>query len=187
MQRVRKTKMFGSHYNEKLDWKEQIDAISKKVSKGIEALRLCKSFVPLDTLKILYNTLILPYFNYCRLVWNNCSITLKTSLQKLQNRAARIITGDTYDIRSKEILEKLGWKTLEKRRENKLKKYMRKIVEGDCPETISNLFKKCDNPNYNLRRKGKLPRLSKPNTNAMKRSFSYKRAKVWNTHNKYAK
>ena len=28
---------------------------------------------------------------------------------------------------------------------------MRKIVEGDCPETISNLFKKCYNPNYNLR------------------------------------
>ena len=41
---------------------------------------------------------------------------------------------------------------------------MRKIVEGDCPETISNLFKKCDNPNYNLRSEGKLLRLSKPNT-----------------------
>ena len=43
-------------------------------------------------------------------------------LQKLQNRAARIITGDTYDIRSKQILEKLGWKTLEERRKDKLKK-----------------------------------------------------------------
>ena len=29
---------------EKLDWKEQIDAISKKMAKGIGALRLCKSF-----------------------------------------------------------------------------------------------------------------------------------------------
>ena len=61
-------------------------------------------------------------------------------MQKLQNRATRIITGDTCDIRSKQILEKLGWKTLEERREDKLKKYMRKIVEGDCPEAISNLF-----------------------------------------------
>ena len=48
---------------------------------------------------------------------------------------------------------------------------MSKIVEGDCPETISNLFKKCDNPNYNLRSKGKLLRLSKPNTNAMKKAL----------------
>ena len=68
-----------------------------------------------DTLKILYNTLILPYFDYCCLVWNNCWITLKTNLQKLQNEAARIITGDTYDIWSKQILEE--------RREDKLKKY----------------------------------------------------------------
>ena len=125
---MRKTKSLGVIIDEKLDWKEQIDAISKNVSKGIGALRLCKSFVPLDTLKILYNTLFLPYFDYCCLVCNNCSITLKTSLQKLQNRAARIITGDTYDIRSKQILEKLGWKTLEEKREDKLRKYMRKIV-----------------------------------------------------------
>ena len=112
IQRVRKTKSLEVIIDEKLDWKEQIDAISKKVSKGIGALRLCKSFVPLDTLKILYNTLILPYFDYCCLVWNNCSITLKTNLQKLQNQAARFITGDTYDIRSKQILEKLGLENL---------------------------------------------------------------------------
>ena len=117
-------------------------------------------------------------------MWNNCSITLKTNFQKLQNRAARTMTGETYDIRSKRILEKLGWKTLEERREDKLKRYMSKLVEGDCPETISNLFRKCDNPTYNLRSKGKLLRLFKPNTNAMKRSFSYKGAKVWNMQNK---
>ena len=53
---------------------------------------------------------------------------------------------------------------------------MSKIIEGDRPETISNLLKKYDNLNYNLRSKGKLLRLSKPKTNAMKRSFSYKGA-----------
>ena len=42
IQRVRKTKSLGVIIDEKLDWKEQIDAISKKVSKGIGALRLCK-------------------------------------------------------------------------------------------------------------------------------------------------
>ena len=50
IQRVWKTKSLGVIIDEKLDWKEQINAISKKVSKGIGALRLCK-----NTLKILYN------------------------------------------------------------------------------------------------------------------------------------
>ena len=174
------TKSLGIVIDEQLDWKEYVEAISKKASKGIGALRLCKSFVPLDTLQILYNTLILPYFDYCCLVWNNCSITLKTSLQKLQNRAARVITGDSCDIRSEQVRGKLGWKTFEERRENKLTKYMSKAIEEDCPEILSNLLEKCNNEKYNLRSNGKLLRLSKPNTNSMQRSFSYKGAKVWN-------
>ena len=152
----------GVIIDEKLDWKEHIEAISKKASKGIGALRLCKSFVQLDTLQILYNTLILPYFDYCCLVWNNCSTTLKTSLQKLQNRAARVITGDSYDIRSEQVLGKLGWKTLEERREIKLTKYMSKVIVGDCPEILCNLFEKCNKEKYNVRSNGKLLRLSKP-------------------------
>ena len=180
VQRVRKTKSLGVIIDEKLDWKEHVEAISKKASKGIGALRLCKSFVPLNILQILYNALILPYFDYCCLVWNICSITLKTSLQKLQNRAARVITGDSYDIRSEQVLGKLGWKTLEERRGIKLTKYMSKVIEGGCPEILSNLFEKCNKEKYNLRSNGKLLRLSKPNTNSIKRSFSYKGAKVWN-------
>ena len=107
-------------------------------------------------------------------------MTMKTSLQKLQNGAGRVITGDSYDIRSEQVLGKLGWKTLEERREIKLTKYMSKVIEGDCPEILSNLFKKCNNEKYNLRSNGKLLRLPKPNANSMKRSFSYKVAKVWN-------
>ena len=62
--------------------------------------------------------------------------------------------------------------------------FLMRSMGHHSPETISNLLKKCDNRNYNLRSKGKLLRLSKFNTNAMKRSFSYKGAKVWNTQNK---
>ena len=59
----------------------------------------------------MYHSLVLPYFDYCSLVWNNCSQTLKDKVQRLQNRAARVITGDNYnyDIRSSDIFNKLGW------------------------------------------------------------------------------
>jgi hypothetical protein len=89
-------------------------------------LRFCKSFVSRDTLKIIYIALILPHFDYCSLVWSNCSETLKLYLQKLQNRAARVITGDNYDVRSKQTLLKLGWKTLDERRQNLMEKCMSK-------------------------------------------------------------
>ena len=58
---------------------------------------------------------------------------------------------------------------------------MSKVIEGDRPEILSNLFEKYKNEKYNLRSNGKLLiRLSKPNANSMKWSFSYKGAKVWN-------
>ena len=33
-------------------------------------------------------------------LWDNCEIGLKDRLQKYQNRAAKVISGETYDIRS---------------------------------------------------------------------------------------
>ena len=76
------------------------------------------------------------------------------------------------NVRSKQILLKLGWKTLEERRQNLMEKYMSNIV-NNCPEIIGNLFEKCNNYDYSLRSNGNFLRLSKPNTNSMKRSFSY--------------
>ena len=82
----------------------------------VSAMRRLKPFVPLSTLKMLYNAIIQPYFDYCSPLWDNCGIGLKDKLQKFQNRAARVITAATYDIRSSDILENLNWKPLEARR-----------------------------------------------------------------------
>ena len=68
---------------DQLSWEEQVDNISKKVSQGIAVLRRAKLFVKYDTLQILYNSLVQPYFEYCSLVWGNCCDSLKEKLQKL--------------------------------------------------------------------------------------------------------
>ena len=59
---------------------------------------------------------------------------------------------------------------------------MTNVMNDNGPEIIGSLFEKCNNFNYNLRSNGKFLRLSKPNTNSMKRSFSYMGAKTWNQH-----
>ena len=46
-------------------------------------------------------------------MWDNCSKSLKDKLQKLHNRAGRIITRSGYEIRSTEVLDQLGWQQLE--------------------------------------------------------------------------
>ena len=117
------------------------------------------------------------------MVWGNCGEALKEKLQKLHNRTARVITGDTYKIGSFDILKKLNWKTLaERRKEHKLA-YVSKALTNQCPEKISSMFKISKSDRYNLRSNNKMLMLSKPKTNSRKRGFIYATAKVWN-HNK---
>ena len=59
----------------------------------------------------------MPYFDYCSIVWDGIGSELSKKLQRLQNRAARVITGDTCLTHgSDETLKKLGWSNLYQRR-----------------------------------------------------------------------
>ena len=81
--------------DERMSWENHIDTICRKVGSGIGIIKRVKPFVPWETLQNLYNSLVLPYFDYCSSLWDNCGSMLKEKLQKLQNRAARIMTGAT--------------------------------------------------------------------------------------------
>ena len=114
--RVPSNKCLGVLLDEKLTFETHIEYICKKACAGIGALRRIKPFVPLCTLVTLYRSLIEPYFDYCSPLWDTCGKQLKDKLQKIQNRAGRVITGSSYDVRSADVLNNLKWKTLETRR-----------------------------------------------------------------------
>ena len=112
IKRVKQTKTLGIIVDEHLSWKNQLSNIIAKVTKGIGMLRRMKAFVLKSTLITIFKALILPHFDYCSLVWDNCSKYLLDKLQKMQNRAARVITGRSYDISSSTVLRGLNWQPL---------------------------------------------------------------------------
>ncbi len=61
----------------------------------------------------MYNALVSPHLTYCSTLWNDGSNTILNKLSKLQRRAARVITGQSYDVRSTQILESLNWMPIE--------------------------------------------------------------------------
>ena len=63
-----------------------------KVNRSISGLKQARDYAPLYVLNTIYKSLIQPVFDYCDVVWDNLDQGLATKLQKLQNRAARIIT-----------------------------------------------------------------------------------------------
>ena len=65
--------------------------------------------------------LIQPHFNYCCSVWDELGDTLTTKLQKLQNRAVRVITGSSYDVDASILLCRLQLDNLSVRRKKNLR------------------------------------------------------------------
>ena len=88
---VNKTKYLGLQIDYSLDWKEQIKAISAKVSRAVGFLKHAKPFLPKEALQTLYTGIVEPHFPYCCSVWGCAGSTEINQLQKLQKRAARII------------------------------------------------------------------------------------------------
>ena len=128
--------------------------------------------MPINTLVTIYNSLILPYLDYCSSVWGSMGKDLTPKVQNLQNRVARIITHSNYDTRSKDILNNLGWKDLAERRRHQLATIMFKTMNGQVPQYISQLFTKTSDIHaYSLRHSGDSLFIPRPNTEALKPSL----------------
>ena len=141
-----------------------------------------KPFVPLETLKLTYNALVQPYFNYCSPLWDNCGIGLRDKLQKFQNRAARVITGPTYDTRSVDVLNMLGWETLDQKRNYTKSILMYKIINGPAAPNLKQSFRmhREGDTLHDLRNRTTDLPLPKPKREFGKRSFKYNGAIHWN-------
>ena len=98
----------------------------------------------------------------------------------MPNKAARIITGKSYEIRTSELLKELNWQTLEERRESGRFTFMFNVKNQEAPENMANLFRFSNNEKYDLRNNGINFQLDKPKTNFLKKSISYSGAKCWN-------
>ena len=123
---------------------------------------------------IIYQGIVQPYFKYCAQVWGCLGKALAEKVQKLQNRAFRIIMRENYSTRSADILNKLGIPNLEKRRMQQLSILMYKVKNRLVPDYLCDIFTNVnDMHDHNIRQSGTDQVLPKPKTNSMKNAFSY--------------
>ena len=115
-----------------------------------------------------------PHFDYCSSVWGTCGVTL----QKLQNRAAHVLTFSNYDVNAGQLLEILGWKNLDRQR-NIQKAMVFKCLHGLASDSLASKFSE-RNTSYNLRDSEKKLNVRLPRTNSFKNSLSYSGVTLWN-------
>ena len=105
---VKETNVLGVILDENLNWKSEISHVANKVAKSIGIIYRCSFFLPKTPLRMLYYSLIYPYFYYCNIVWAS---TYKTSLRRLvilQKRIIRIINNSHFNAHADPIFKDLG-------------------------------------------------------------------------------
>ena len=178
---VKKTKYLGVQIDSSLDWKEQIKAVSNKVPRAVGFLRHAKSFLPKETLQTLYKGIVEPHLRYCCSFWGCAGLTEINQLQKLQNRAARIVTNSSFDAPSRPLIQGLGWKTVNELIVGEAKTMVFKSLNILAPQYLCDLFTRdslCSS--YSLRNTGTDLRLSKKRSSNGQRCFSYRGTKLRN-------
>jgi len=131
----------------------------KKVPSGIGTPRRVRPFVSMHTAIKIYKGLIEPHFDYCSAVWDGLTQELSEKLQKLQNRAIRVITKYSYNTSSRFLINSLGWDSLSVRGAS----LMYKCINNLAQAYLCNLFVQ-RTTNYDIRDAKKKYKLIAPKT-----------------------
>ena len=178
--KVKNTKYLGINIDNELKWDVHIENMCQKLSKLIGFLGRLRHVINESSLNTIYKTVILPHFDYGDVVWQSASKSSLFSLQKLQNRAGRIImkVNPFSHVSNQHVHEKLMWKSLEYRYTKHLCTMVYKILNNLTPNymTANITFKMSD---YALRSNQNL-NLPKPKTNNCKRTFFYRAVSCYN-------
>ena len=133
-----------------LNWEEQVNNLCTKVSRAIGFLKYSRKFLPQNTLSKMYRGIVEPHFRFCCSVWGCCWVIKLRTLQKLQNRAARIVTKSRFDAPAMALIGSLNWPTVSDIVRGETATTMPKSLNGLVPKYLSNLFEK--NSTRNVRK-----------------------------------
>ena len=118
---------------------------------------------------------------YCCSVWGACGGTRLQVLQKLHNRAARIVTNSSYDSSASALIKTLNWPTVADMIKVETACMVYKSINDLAPDHLSEMFTK--NSAYsrkNLRNTATDLQVPLMKTCNGQRAFSYRGARVWN-------
>ena len=171
IEQVKSTKYLGIHIDRELKWDMHIENMCQKIGRLVSFLGRLRYTINESNLNIIYKSVILPHFDYGDLVWQSASKSSLLLLQKLQNRAGRIIMRiNPYShISTQHVHDTLVWDFLDKRYKKHLYIMMYKVLQNLTPNyMLDNISLR--STNYELR-SSQVMNLPKTRSNCCKKTF----------------
>ena len=140
IKQVETVKYLGVYVDSSLKWSAHLNHLSLTLSRNIGVINRVKHFLNKQSLLLLYNALLLPYINYCCLVWGFTYPTYLNKIEILQKRAVRIIDSQHRLAHTDPIFCSLGvLKVKDIAKQQLLSVMLRKFI-GTLPPELDKLF-----------------------------------------------
>jgi len=101
-------KFLGLNFDNKLKFRDHITFVCNKLSKSVGIMRRVSECLPQKSLIGLYYSLFYPYLTYCNVLWGGTYDVHLNTVEMLQKRVVRIITGSEYLAHTDELFYSTG-------------------------------------------------------------------------------
>lgn len=131
LEEVSSAKYLGVTISDDMSWNRHIDQTCAKANKKLGFLKRNLKVKDSALKEKAYTTMVRPTLEYCSTVWDPHTKQQAASLEMVQRRAARWVTGRYHNTSSvTDMLQGLGWRDLAQRRTDSRLTMMFKITRG---------------------------------------------------------
>ena len=141
-------KLLGVKINHELNFNEHVSSLCKKANQKLNALSRIASCMTFDQRRLILNTFITPHFSYCPRVWMFHSRKLNERINRIHERALRIVYKDFNSSFQELLIEDNSLRIIHHRNLQKLVTEIFKVKNGLSPEFINDIFEFIEKPYY---------------------------------------
>ena len=164
-----------------VDFEPHVKNLCKKAGQKLHALARIANYMDISKKRSIMNAFILSQFSYCPLIWMFHSRKLNHRINKIHERALRIVYND-HQCTFEELLERDNSFTIHERNIQKLAIEMFKVNNGLSVQLVRENFHFVEN-HYNFRHQSRKKfKVNHVETETYgKQSISYFGPKIWNS------
>ena len=170
--------MLGVTVDDKMKFEKHIASICRKLSQQVVVL---KKILPLETGKCLYLAFIIPNFNYCSETWHFRNKGATAKLEKVNERALRLVSNEKQSPYSADLLHRIGLPSLVNQRLTKIACTVFNVINNEhALKSIKDLIEQRKNE-YDLWENDILKRPMASSSTYGLKSWRFTAPKLWNS------
>ena len=139
-------KLLGVMIDKRLNFNEHLRKLCKKVNQKVSALARIVKILPFDKRHLILKTFIESQFTYCPLVWMFCSPSMNNRINRIHERALRLVYLD-YTSSFKELLVKDNSLSFHDRNIHQVAIEMYKVKHKLSPAFMGEMFEEITQTN----------------------------------------